>query len=261
MVAQNDEVFQMYVESLREEIRRLRAGIRTHRDQRGDDRCWLDDEKLYALLHEGVPARTSLDIELMLPNCRRFIETRQHPADRFAWGATPGGSMLPILEQAEKELPALLMVPEDWRSLHINDEKPYVQRLWMPYGEGRLMLHFILPCKPREALFHPHPWPSAMRIVWGEYETAYGHGPPDGPRPAMGEKKILRAGDCYEMVNPEAWHYVRPIDVPVVSVMVTGKPWDTTRARKGFELRPLGSGEAAILLGIFRMYYQKKTDW
>src|SRR5579859_3417320 len=146
------------------EIMRLRNGIRDHRDQRGDDRCWIDDEKLYGLLPEGVKAQTALDSGLMIRNCQRFIETRQHPGDRFAWGATPGGSMYPVLEQAEKELSALLLVDADWHSLMIDDEEPNVERLWMPYGEGRLFLHRIHPCAEGKALFHPHAWPSAGRI-------------------------------------------------------------------------------------------------
>jgi hypothetical protein len=31
----------------------LCAAVREHRDQRGDDRCWRDDRKLYASLPEG----------------------------------------------------------------------------------------------------------------------------------------------------------------------------------------------------------------
>ena len=261
MSDREDTLASMDIATLVAEVRRLREGIRSHRDQRGDDRCWLDDEKLYALLPEGTPARTELDPELMLPNCRRFIETRVHPRDRFSWGKVVGGSMLPILEQAEHELPSLLMVADDWRSLFVDDEKPNVERLWMPYGEGRLMLHIIHPCKPGESLFHPHPWSSAMRILSGEYETAYGHGPPDGPPPKMGKAKILRAGDRYEMVNPEAWHYVRPIGGPVSSVMVTSKPYGASSTRKGHGLGPLASDRITQLLLYFRSCYPKKIDW
>jgi len=32
---------------------RLRDAIKKHRDQRGDDRCWLDDRELYAVLGDG----------------------------------------------------------------------------------------------------------------------------------------------------------------------------------------------------------------
>ncbi len=258
MTDHDEDVARMDAAALAAEVRRLRAGIRSHRDQRGDDRCWLDDEKLYGCMPEGIPARTALDPELMLPNCQRFIETRVHPSDRFTWGEVVGGSMLPVLEQAERELPALLLVREDWQSLYITDEQPLVERLWMPYGEGRLLLHVIHSCPPGRSLFHPHPWGSAMHILEGYYETAYGHGPPDGPPPARGKPKVLGAGDRYEMVNPNAWHYVRPLGESAVTVMVTGKPWNRGGVRKGNALRPLSSFRVDTLLGLFRHFFPKK---
>jgi hypothetical protein len=150
------------------------------------------------------------------------------------------------------------MVPGDWQSLSVDDEKPFVDRLWMPYGEGRLLLHVIHPCAPGEPLYHPHPWASAMRILDGWYETAYGHGAPDGPPPPMGEMKALGAGSRYEMVNPEAWHYVRPLGGPAVTVMVTGKPWKAPGNRKGRNLGPLPAWRAAEMLEIFRRHYPRR---
>ena len=32
----------------------LQSAVRRHRDERGDDRCWEDDERLYAALPEGL---------------------------------------------------------------------------------------------------------------------------------------------------------------------------------------------------------------
>lgn len=54
------------------------AAIRKHRDQRGDDRCWLDDEELYRVLPEGyvAPYRDS-SVELDL--CRQYIACRHNP--------------------------------------------------------------------------------------------------------------------------------------------------------------------------------------
>ncbi len=37
-------------------VERYEAGIRAHRDARGDDRCWRDDVALYQLLPEGYVA-------------------------------------------------------------------------------------------------------------------------------------------------------------------------------------------------------------
>lgn len=65
-----------------EEIDRLRAAIRKHRDFRGDSRCWLDDEELYKTLPEGYtpPLR---DAPVELENCKRYIAYRHNPKTEY----------------------------------------------------------------------------------------------------------------------------------------------------------------------------------
>lgn len=60
----------------------LENAIRSHRDARGDDRCWMDDEELYRALPEGYtpPARDTA-VELHL--CERFILNRHNPHTRY----------------------------------------------------------------------------------------------------------------------------------------------------------------------------------
>lgn len=65
--------------SAEEEVERLRAGIRLHRDQHGHDRCHLDDLELYKLLPEGV---AGADLTLpprveFLEGCARFYDRRK----------------------------------------------------------------------------------------------------------------------------------------------------------------------------------------
>ena len=68
-------------EDLKAEIRKLRKGIRYHRDQKGDDRCWVDDLRLYELLPEGPAGYDSTlpTEEKFLENCKRFCQSRQVP--------------------------------------------------------------------------------------------------------------------------------------------------------------------------------------
>lgn len=60
----------------------LQTAIRKHRDFRGDSRCWMDDEELYAVLPEGYtpPER---DSAVELKNCERFIASRQNPKTEY----------------------------------------------------------------------------------------------------------------------------------------------------------------------------------
>ncbi len=110
-----------------------------------------------------------------------------------------------------------------WQSLDITYEKPHVERVWMPYQGYRIYLHRIHTCSREEALWHPHPWPSAMLVVDGEYEMGIGYG--NSLRPPVAATVVLGQGSRYEMVEANAWHYVRPVNKPVLSLMVTGLPW------------------------------------
>lgn len=70
--------------------------IRKHRDQRGDDRCWMDDEELYRILPEGYepPIR---DSAVELRNCQRFIDCRSNPSTEYV-------SPQRRIEELEREL-------------------------------------------------------------------------------------------------------------------------------------------------------------
>ena len=67
---------------LNSELEKLRAGVREHRDARGDDRCWQDDHALYRLLPEGFRP-PAVDSFVELERCKQFIACRQHPATEY----------------------------------------------------------------------------------------------------------------------------------------------------------------------------------
>lgn len=78
------------------EVQRLRSGIRAHRDARGNDRCWLDDEVLYRLLPETDKALTVLpDRETFLGNCARYHANRQHPLHVALFHGEHAGGVTP----------------------------------------------------------------------------------------------------------------------------------------------------------------------
>lgn len=72
------EYYSDQIERLEEKIAHYEVAIRKHRDMKGDDRCWLDDEELYNTLPEKYfpPAR---DSKVELCNCAKFIESRHNP--------------------------------------------------------------------------------------------------------------------------------------------------------------------------------------
>jgi hypothetical protein len=174
------------------------------------------------------------------------------------------GEMLQALAKTEAALPSLLADPATpWNTLDVDYEPPRVERLWLQTGAYRLYLHRIHPCA--HALFHPHPWPSAVLIVSGEYEMAVGHGHPDGdpffPKavPPADVLQVLTRGARYEMNHPFGWHSVRPLNKPSLSVMVTGKPFEMqykrTQPGKGIEHKPLSPEAKEDLLARFRSLF------
>lgn len=101
------------VPALIAEVELLQAAIRTHRDQRGDDRCWLDDDTLYAVLPEGYtpPAR---DACVELADCEKFIATRHNPGTTYV---SPQ-RRIEELETETKQLKALLALA--YRAIYLS---------------------------------------------------------------------------------------------------------------------------------------------
>ncbi len=162
--------------------------------------------------------------------------------------------MLEHLAEVESELPALLR-DGGWRSLDIDYHPPRVERLYRPWRDLRLNLHRIWPCEADAALFHPHPWPSAMKVLSGTYRMAVGYGAGTTAPPVMATM-LLGPGSCYAMTDPDAWHDVRPIGGPSLSVMLTGQPWRREApVSPDHVLRPLSeSGVAALLAELQALY-------
>ena len=165
--------------------------------------------------------------------------------------------MLDVLEAAEQELPSLLKSMEGWNTLNINYHPPHVERVVRRWGEHRIYLHRIHPCETSEALFHPHPWPSAMHILSGVYEMAVGYG--SGQEPPPFAAKLIASGDLkYEMVERDAWHYVRPIGDVAMTIMITGKPWERWSPGSGKLLKPLTDASTDEILAFFRERFPSK---
>lgn len=63
-------------------VKELQTAIRKHRDQRGDNRCWLDDHDLYSVLPEGyMPPKEDTCVEL--ERCKAFIASRHDPSIKY----------------------------------------------------------------------------------------------------------------------------------------------------------------------------------
>lgn len=129
--------------------------------------------------------------------------------------------MFDALETALSHLPQWLAL-DDWNSLHVTYEAPEVERVWRSWSEYRVLLHVIHPCQ--SPLYHPHPWPSVVKVLAGSYEMRVGHGA-GLAEPPVAMTILAGPGTTYAMTDRDAWHSVRPLDRPSYSVMLAGRPW------------------------------------
>ena len=160
-------------------------------------------------------------------------------------------TVLEILETVEQALPSLLETLDGWNTLNIDYHPPHVERVVRHWGDYYINLHRIYPCESSEALFHPHPWPSAIHILSGVYEMAVGYGAGDQPPPFAA--RMIASGDLkYEMTDRNAWHYVRPINQAAMTIMVTGKRWKRWSPGAHESLRPLDDEVRDEILNFFR---------
>jgi hypothetical protein len=169
--------------------------------------------------------------------------------------------VLELLHAAERDLPDLLASPEGWRAYKLERDPPFMERMLRSYRDGKLYLHRIHPCASNAASYHPHPWPSAMRLVEGTYELSLGHGAGKHP-PEVAARLIVNQGFEYEMIAPDAWHSVRPIGAPAMTVMVTGPCWNRPSRddnpavfSNDAPIAPLSEAEIAMMLTYYRRQY------
>ena len=168
--------------------------------------------------------------------------------------------MIEILNAVGEKLRELLRDEAGWNTLKVDYHHPHVDRLWRQFdAEHRLLLHKIYPCETEQSLLHPHPWPSVIQIMSSgraaNYELGIGWGDPTGEPPPIAAKITMSRGGTYEMDDPRAWHYVRPINEPVFSVMVIGKPFETPKQDRFGQLKQhkhLDEAAKQDILGFFR---------
>lgn len=163
--------------------------------------------------------------------------------------------MLNKILNIEKQLPQLLENKDNWHSVYVDYHKPFVKRLWKQEGDFRIYLHQIFPCEKEESLLHPHPWPSAMKVISGFYEMGVGYSDTN-KEPIIASTLILPKNSYYEMVDVNSWHYVRPLDKPSFSLMITGTPWKRESPKSPYPLRELYEDEKLIIFQEFEKHYK-----
>ena len=118
-----------------------------------------------------------------------------------------------------------------WGSIVINKRKPHTYRAFIQRDDMRICLHRFDACEPEDSFAHPHPWPSSMLILSGEYDMAVAHTPDltsGEPSPVL--NVTLSTGSIYHMNDRHTWHQVVP-RTRCYSLMVNGPRWENAHRR------------------------------
>jgi len=94
-----------------------------------------------------------------------------------------------------------------------------------------------------------------MKVISGVYEMGIGYSDND-ENPVIAGTLILPKGSYYEMTEINAWHYVRPLDTPSFSLMITGVPWDQKAPKSSYQLRSLDDDERRVIFDEFKKSYR-----
>lgn len=62
--------------------------------------------------------------------------------------------------------------------------------------------------------------------------------------------QVVAPGTMYQMLNPDGWHYVCPMDRPSLSLMISGRPWG--RQMPSSDHPPQGPLASEVIDEIFR---------
>jgi hypothetical protein len=135
------------VVELQEEVMKLRTAIRNHRDQKGDDNCWLDDGNyLYNLLPEKIKCNPELPRkQLMMVNCFRYYDCRKANKPYVPLESLPGDMDFAVEWISEKERtpfqsPYIVLDIETGRMALVEDDVvPIKWTHWFP-----------IPTKPKK---------------------------------------------------------------------------------------------------------------
>lgn len=157
-----------------------------------------------------------------------------------------------LLKDVEtNKLPLLVHQPEAWSSVFVDYEPPFVERLWLQLDKDhRLFLHHVKACEA-DSLWHPHPWPSIVKVMpRSGYEHGIGYDTTHEGECPVGMIQTVYGSMTYEMSDPHAWHYVKPL-WSSWSIMITGIPFKTPSPgyiKPTKVLRPLSNERKKFML-------------
>ena len=147
----------------------------------------------------------------------------------------------------------------EWSSLLIDHKKPVIHRLFTEVRPGRtLYLHRLFHTGNENAFMHSHSWNLACALLSGQYEHGIGFASERDATPKISFRTITKAGDIYEVCDPNLFHYTKPIEcTETYSVMLVGP---RTRPRTSLNNSELNVTDQTNLLNWSTNYFGKEMN-
>ena len=110
--------------------------------------------------------------------------------------------MLEVLRKLSNEMDSLLKEKDQWFSADLGR----IKQVWRPWGDYHIRLNKIGPCGPDEIDYHQRRKQFAGIIVRGMCEIGVGFA-----EISVSHRSVAQSGHCYEVTDPKAWYYIRPL--------------------------------------------------
>lgn len=161
-----------------------------------------------------------------------------------------------MIGELKKILPSLpeLLKSDKWNTLLINKYPPIIYRLSLRLSDSRtLLLHKLFNTEHEQAFMHSHSWSFACKVLHGEYEMGVGYSEDRNNPPQSTFTSFVKAGDYYEILSPNVWHYTKPTKHTEYSysVMLIG---ERCRERKAENNLPISQLDKDNMMSWFSKY-------
>lgn len=165
--------------------------------------------------------------------------------------------MIVELQKLILSIPSLLKNPNEWESLLINKYPPIIHRVSYKLSTNRtLLLHKLFNTEKEHAFMHSHSWPFACKVIKGEYEMGVGFSNNRNNPPKSVFTSFVKAGDVYEMLSPDIWHYTKPTENTECSysILLIGERCRERKAENNSSLSDKQKNELLLWFSVNKLY-------
>lgn len=168
--------------------------------------------------------------------------------------------MIEKLKQIENKL--IFKLLEDvniWKSEIYENNNIIIEKILTTLGNYNLELNFVHKIKKSETIhIIKNRFPFAINVLNGKCNIMISSSSKLEEPPIMCNILLENGGAYYDMTHIDGWHYVRPVEGVVSTVMLVGKPWEREQIESPEDLKSMSEQRKLIMLEWFLGFYRNK---